>query len=254
MQVGNMRNKGHKIPKFRDTLRLIAVLLLFPMIFCVMSAAFAGADKITVYFYSCEANINNFKSLKMEFDSYLSKHGLYAFQPFSDRDAFEKHIRGKEDCLLLLSSWHYRNIHKPYSLKSALVGVRNGKKCQKRLLVARGKTATIESVKTGHVASASSTQHTTSLLRAMLKEKYVPGTFRVLTVPKDIDALMSVGFGMSKSALTTTSSLEELSILNPVLQKKMKILAEGEESLLLILAVPERITEREHYQFVNKKS
>jgi hypothetical protein len=58
-------------------------------------------------------------------------------------------------------------------------------------------------------------------------------------VPKDIDALMSVGFGMSQSALTTGNSLETLKSVNSVLYDKMKILAQASESLLLILAVPE---------------
>jgi len=53
---------------------------------------------------------------------------------------------------------------------------------------------------------------------------------------------MSVGFGMSKLALTTRNALDELKMVNPVLHQKMKILEEGERSLLLILAVPERFT------------
>jgi len=41
-------------------------------------------------------------------------------------------------------------------------------------------------------------------------------------------------------ALTTRNALDELKMANPVLHQKMKILAEGEESLSLIVAVPER--------------
>ena len=54
-----------------------------------------------------------------------------------------------------------------------------------------------------------------------------------------IFGLMSVGFGMSMASLTTRSAFEELRIVNPTLYKKMHIVAEGEESLLLLLAVPE---------------
>jgi hypothetical protein len=50
---------------------------------------------------------------------------------------------------------------------------------------------------------------------------------------------MSVGFGMSTAALTTKSAFEELRIVNPSLYKKMDIVAEGQESLLMLLAVPE---------------
>jgi hypothetical protein len=51
---------------------------------------------------------------------------------------------------------------------------------------------------------------------------------------------MSVGFGMSELALTTRNALDELQTVNPTLCQKMKVLGEGDESLLLIVAVPER--------------
>ena len=70
----------------------------------------------------------------------------------------------------------------------------------------------------------------------MLKGKYAGEPFRILTVPKDIDAMMSVGYGIDGFALSTGNSLEELKTLNPVLCSKMSILAEGEPSLLLVLA------------------
>ena len=232
-----MANIYHHITRFLNAYRLTAVLLFFAVVFCVTFAAFAMGDKTTIYFYSSETTINNFKSLKMEFDRYLSRFGPYELQPFSDREAFEKHVKDKEKCLLLLSSWHYKNIQKEYSLKAALAGTRKGKKYQKRVLVGRDKT-----LRAGRIASASSVQHTSSYLKMMLKGRYKEDKTRILTVPKDIDALMSVGFGMSKLALTTRNALEELKMANPVLYQKMEILEEGEGSLLLILAIPEGFT------------
>jgi len=113
----------HRFTAFR---RILPFILLFCAI--LSSVAWAGSDKITIYFYSSESNINNFKLLKMEFDSYLSGFGSYEFQPFNDRRAFENHVRDRKECMLLLSSWHYSIIHREYSLKPALVGTRNGKK------------------------------------------------------------------------------------------------------------------------------
>jgi len=227
--------------------RMLLLFVFFAVIFTAAHPAPAGAAKITVYFYSSETNVNNFKSLKMEFDKYLSGFGAYEFQPFNDRDTFEAHIRGKKDCLLLLSSWHYRNIYKEYRLSPLLVGLRNGKKDHKRILVAKGAAAALESVKKGAIASASSVPHTRNTLREMFQGASLSldaaDTAKILTVPKDIDALMSVGFGMSQSALTSENSLESLKGINPVLYKEMKILAQGAPSLLLILAMPEGFAE-----------
>jgi hypothetical protein len=215
------------------------IVIGWVLLFSLIPSALAQ-EKTMIYFYSAESNITNFKVLKMEFDSYLAGFGAYEFQPFSDREAFEKQIKGKAQCLLLLSSWHFTNIYKDYALKPVLVGVVNGKKYQKRLLVTTDKAVNPESVKTGQIASASSVQHTRSTLQEMFKAPQETGeNLKILTVPKDLDALMSVGFGMAKSALITESSLEKLKTVNPPLYNKMNVLAESTESLLLIVAVPE---------------
>ncbi len=232
-----MTNGGDKKRRFSALLITTALLIIGLAIFCVISS---GSGKIKIYFYSSETNINNFKSLKMEFDRYLSKFGPYEFQPFSSRDVFEKQVKGKENCLLLLSSWHYRHIHKNYALKPILTGVRNGKKYQRKILVSGEKPADIEA-KPGLIASASSLQYTTSALKSMLK-KFAEHPFQVLTVPKDIDALMSVGFGMAKLAFASENAFDELKGVNPRLCNKMKIMAEGEETLRLILASPQGFT------------
>ena len=229
----NMKIFFNHITRFLNTHQLTAVFLFFAVVFTVSLAAFARADKTTIYFYSSETSINNFKSLKMELDRYLSRFGPYEFQPFSEREDFENHVKDKERCILLLSSWHYSKIYKEYDLTATLAGTSNGQKYQKRILVTKD-----EFVKAGRLASASSREHTGSYLRAMLKGKEILDNIQVLTVPKDIDALMSVGFGMSKLALTSGSAFDELKKINPILYKKMRILAEGEKSLSLVIAVP----------------
>jgi hypothetical protein len=228
-----MKILPHHITSFFNAHRLTTVVVLITVVLALTFAAFAEVDKTTIYFYSSETSINNFKSLKMEFDRYLSRLGPYEFQPFSEREAFEKYVKDQKQCILLLSSWHYSKINKEYALTATLAGTRNGQKYQKRVLVTKDK-----SVKTGRIASASSIEHTSSYLRAMLKGKEIIDKIQVLTVPKDIDALMSVGFGMSRMALTSGSALDELKKVNPTLHQKMKIVAEGAESLSLIVAVP----------------
>ena len=216
----------------------LCISLLLP---CWPSFA-EGAETITIYFYSSETNINNFKALKMEFDRYLSQFGPYQFQPFSERETFEQEIKGKQNCLLVLSSWHYANIYQEYELRPVLVGARNGKTSQKNLLVNKG-AVDLATLKEGRIASASSEHYSKTLLSQMLHDDALLAHLKILTVPKDIDALMSLGFGMARTALTTDYSLTTLNMLNPVLHKQMKILAESDEALLLIVAIPEESNE-----------
>ena len=223
--------------------RLFLTLIFFSMIFVGAPALCVAPDRIVIYFYSSETNINNFKSLKMGFDKYLARYGPYEFQPFKDRETFEKYIRDKEKCLLLLSSWHFKNIYKEYCLTFALTGLRNGKKYQQRILVSLDTALSIDSLTGINIASASSIEHTKSVLAGIFKQRDITVTASILQVPKDIDALWSVGNGTSKAALVTRNAFEELVNINPSMHRKMKILAEGRESLSLIVAVPESFVE-----------
>lgn len=225
--------------RLKTQLVLQCVLFCFALFFCLAPAASDASEKIKIYFYSSETNINNFKSLKSGFDGYLSKFGPYEFQPFSERETFEKHIRNKEKCLLILSSWHYSKIHKAFSLAPSLVGMRNGKNYQKRILVASAKLGDLSAAAQGPVATASNIPHTRSTLEEMLTNKAMAESVNILKVPKDVDALMSVGFDMSKAALVTENAFDNLRMLDPELHGKMKLLVEGKESLLQILAVPQ---------------
>lgn len=230
------------MPIFLFCCIVLPISLFYPAeILSVRPAQSATPEKIMIYFYSSESNINNFKSLKMEFDNYLSRIGPYEFQPFSERETFESEVKDKHNCLLLLSSWHYTNIYKKYTLNPELIGVRDGKNYQKRILVTDAKYTDLNSIKNGPVASASNELHTRSLLRDMFTDKNAADSVRILSVPKDIDALMSIGFGVSKCALITESAFNNSKELDPVLYKNTKTLAEGKESLLLILAAPHNI-------------
>ncbi|GAK59368.1 hypothetical protein U27_06352 [Candidatus Vecturithrix granuli] len=226
-------------------------LLLAALIACFFMFSFSlqsraeGAETITIYFYSSETNINNFKALKMEFDRYLSEFGTYQFQPFSERETFEQEIKEKQNCVLVLSSWHYTNIYQEYKLTPVLVGSRNGKTSQKNLLVNNGKID-LATINEGRIASASSEHYSKTLLSQMLHDDTLLSQLKILMVPKDIDALMSLGFGMAKAALTTDYSLSTLNMLNPALYKQMKVLAESDEALLLIVAIPEESNEDVH--------
>ena len=86
----------------------VAVLLNTPAVSFFSSSAFAG-NKLTIYFYNPEININNFASLKKEFDTYLSAYGEYQLQPFSEREIFEKVAVSKNDGIFIISGWHYKN-------------------------------------------------------------------------------------------------------------------------------------------------
>ncbi|MFO7560020.1 MAG: hypothetical protein R6X10_14390 [Desulfobacterales bacterium] len=232
---------NHMLIRFKKTTPSIPKLLAFGVLWILfLIAGFPGTgssetETTAIYFHSSETSINNFKSLKIKFDRYLSQFGPYEFQPVRERTEFEKQITSRKDCVMLLSSWHYRKIHKTGLCEPVLVGFRNGKKTQKRVLVAPEGY----DFRKSHglkLASASSLQHSRSMIKNMPAIHLDADSLRILTVPKDIDAMMAVSFGMSEAALITENSYNRIKSLNTLLYKKINIIAEGPESHLMVLA------------------
>lgn len=243
MNKGKIISSSVAIPSFMlhtrkfftyTSLKIFIFLLPFFGIFAVYAAS-----KHTVYFYNPESNVDNFASLKTRLDTYFKDFGLYKFQPFSDRGTFEKIIQEKQDGILLLSSWHYKILREKLPIKPVLVGVIDGKTTQLKVLSSKKKVNNLETLKDCTVASAGSDDYTRNLLRLMFSEdkKHLVDSFQILSVPKEIDALISVGFGLAEVALTTESSIDMLLSINPGLYKKLTILAKSRETLLPIVAV-----------------
>lgn len=194
----------------------------------------------TIFFYNPETNVDNFATLKTEFDTYLAGQGGYTFQPFNDRSNFEKMLMGKPDGIYLLSSWHYSQLNAKIPLEPVLVGTAKGEFLQRKVLTTRD-AADAAGLQGGTIAGAGTEDYLRNLLRQMLPgQEALVNSFKLLTVPKDIDALMAVGFGMAKAALASESSMQKLALINAKQREQLKSLAASDKSFLLIAAVPKQ--------------
>ncbi len=202
----------------------------------------AQDGSIAIYFYSPETNVNNFSVLKGEFDTLLAEHGGHKFQPFSDRNTFEKQIEAQPRGLFLLSSWHFQQLASKVALDPFLVGVSKDKVTQKHLLFGKAATA-LADLRGQRVATAGTRDYTLTLLRLMLGDSQADlvNSLNILVVPKDIDALLAVGFGAARGAVATENGADKLAKLNPKQRDVLKELAPGRESLLPILAAPKNM-------------
>ena len=212
----------------------------------LLAAAAAGAwfnvraqpaAALTVFFYSPETNVNNFSALKGEFDTFLAPLGGHKFQPFSDRNTFEKELATRTRRLFLLSSWHYRQLAGTAELAPLLVGHARGKAVQKHQLFSQ--TPNIADLRSQKIATAGTRDFALTLLNEMLPgQQEMIATLNLLVVPKDIDALMAVGFGAARAAIATEGGAEKLAKLNPKQREGLKQLGNGRESLLPGRAAP----------------
>ncbi|MCK5877505.1 MAG: PhnD/SsuA/transferrin family substrate-binding protein [Candidatus Marithrix sp.] len=213
------------------SIRLKKILLSIFIIFISFSAPI-NATEDALFFYNPESNINDFRTLKKLFDAYLTNYNSYQFQPFDDKNTFESFL--PQNNVFLLSSWHYLNLRKQghTNLQPILVGTISGNMTYTKVLSTKRNIKNIEALHKKRIASAGNKNYTGDILKNMTK--YSMEEFKILTVPKDIDALMSILFGMAQGALTSRHSLDTLSTLNP---KKYKLLHQHAESKAIILPV-----------------
>lgn len=230
-------------PRLRRRLALLwAAVLLFSGLGPRGYVADGTAVGLVLCFFSPETNINNFSTLKGEFDGYFADNGGCKFQPFSNRETFEQFLASPRNRLFLMSGWHFRQLRDRTDLDPVMVGTLQSRTTQRRLLVARREAASPESLRGAKVATAGSREYTLTLLTEMLgaERQDLIASFQILVVPKDIDALMSIGYGLAQAAVTTEGGLEKLQKINPRQAGLLQPLITGKEASYPIIVAPKK--------------
>ena len=185
------------------------------------------ADSHKIYYYTTDKNIENFKTLKVQFDRYLTQYGEYEFQAFADKKMFETFLKEK-DTIVMLSSLHYRLIAKKHDLNAVFVAQNKKSITDRNVIIGKENTPLY-----GTVTTAFSERYTNKLLR----NTFGLHQLRLLKVPKEIDALMSVGYGMSQFASVSKGSFKLLQKTNSSLTKDMRIYSESDPNYRMLVAV-----------------
>ena len=227
-------------------IRMIVICVLALTLF---SQAIAGN---TLFFYNPESNINDFRSLKKLFDTHLSRNNAYQFQPFAEKNIFENFLQKNKNDVFLLSSWHYQNLlEQGYSyLKPILVGTIDGNTTYIKVLSTKKKINNIKKLQAKRIASAANKIYTNNMLESMTIQRHI--RFKVLTVPKDIDALMSVLFGMAQGALTTRRSLKTLASINPKKYQLLHQIAASQPIMLPVVVTNNSVASEQLLKIIEK--
>jgi ABC-type amino acid transport substrate-binding protein len=215
----------------------LTLLLIFSLLIAGGKTVLSG-EGARIYFYNPETNINNFASLKTAFDTYLVEQGGYRFQPFNDKGNFEAVLKEGKGNVYLLSSWHLSALQEQkVPLEIALVGTSKGNTFQRKVLTAKKEITNLAMLKNATIAGAGNEKYIYSVLQQIFgKDQALLKDIKILTVPKDIDAVMAVGFGAATAAVASESSLEKLAGINQNQYEQLHSLGFSEKSYLLVAA------------------
>jgi hypothetical protein len=207
-----------------------------------LSYSSSAKAAVTICFYNPETNIDNFATLKTSFDEYLTKAGEFTFQPFNDEKVFEEAIAQKKCQIYLLSSWYFETLQQQIPLKIALIGTLKGNTTQTKVLTAKKELSDVAALKNMTVASASSESYSRNALEKMVgsKNKAVVDSIKIFNVPRDMEALLAVGYGAASAAISTEGSWSKLATMNPNQFQQLHTLGTTEKNYFLVAATSEK--------------
>ena len=198
----------------------------------VLEPAPPALSRTKIYFYNPEINADRNVVLKSAWDSYLLEMGHYELQPVDNGESFTQLIQQEQDTAFIMSEWLFSSLSSvpdldKKNLELTFIGMKNGSDTYRKVLVAHKSALNLENVT---IASSGSKERALKLLSSIYPELSPDklGNLKILLVPKDIDALMAVGYGLAEMALTTEVSLSKIADLNENLHKDMLVLRKSE--------------------------
>lgn len=196
----------------------------------------AQAQTIIVYHFNPESHSDRNLVLKNTFDQYFQVSHNIVLQPVEERSTFESLIAEKPISLFIMSDWQFHQLEaNSNDLIPYLRGLKNNNDTFHKLLIGKAPLSPQHAT----VAVSGTEDYVHSLLTEMrLNASPLPmQQLRLLTVPKDIDALLAVSFGMADAALATENSYEKYELLYRNEYQQLKILGTSQPQKRLVVAL-----------------
>ena len=234
IDTGNKLNGQYVVRAWHNLPRAQVALLC--LLFCLLTVAsllhspIAHGEPnpaVTIYHYNPESHSGRSLVLKTTFDRYLQTTDNLQLQPVEDQQTFHRIISNAQTDLFIVSDWDFKRLSRKLpDLVPVLRGQKNASDEFLKFLVIHADNNLKNSGQRPTIAVSGSLEYTITLLGEMTFEgRFNPiNNPRFLKVPKDIDALLSVSFGLADAALATESSVEKLSQLYQNEYQKMKVL------------------------------
>jgi len=193
-----------------------------------------GIEKpTTMFFYNPDANLKDISLLKARVSNYLKKMNADVdFQPFVKFEVMEQQIEAKRPSFLVISSWYYPVLAQKYPLRLLLIPQKNGQRSYKKVLVTLEDIQELKDLSGKTLATTPLGENTSELLTANFFRNALVDMERikVITVPKDLDALLAVSYKRVSSAIVVPENINVLKAVNPAVEK-IKIIYTSPEIL-----------------------
>lgn len=190
---------------------------------CSLMASSNAEPVSQLLYFDPDANQEHIVAVSALFNKYLETTAPgTVFEPIASQDAFEKRANDPLAKFAIVSSSYLRQ-HKSMALNPLLVPEVSGSVYYHKLLVDNGEGAPMQ-LNNKTVAASVRDEEAKGVLNYLKGQSIqVDGAF-VVSVTKDVDALLALTFGQADAALVTENSIEVLKQSNPNAASKFRIL------------------------------
>ncbi len=203
--------------------RFFVLLILITFSFILLS--FSPAQAANIFIFNPEGNIRQSRLAKATLEKHLDKNGISAkIFIFANPKDFTNAVTRVKPKFAIVSSYYYNAMTKQFKWKPILSGYNKNSPGFRKILVTPKTVKSVNKLRNQGIATVSLGPSTLNFV----DEKFlVPiglstKSVRIVTVSKDIDAIMALGFGQVKGAIVTQESISTLKRINPMLVKSLK--------------------------------
>lgn len=228
---------------FKSVIMLLGLLLLPALFPTLTSAQPKNEPSVVVYHYNPESHGGRSLVLKNTFDHYFQSKGNLQLQPVEDKSAFHEIVGKTEAHLYIVSHWDFQQLAKTNAdLTPYFRGRKSSSDTFRKLLVSASPAITKNPNQRPTIAISGSQEYVQNILKNMIYEKRLAEINhpRFLSVPKDIDALLAVSFGLADAALATENNVEKLSQLYVKEYQQLTILGTSQPQKRMVVVVNKR--------------
>ncbi len=194
----------------RTLTALVALLLALP--------ARGWSEQPEFFYFSPQVGSANFSLLKETAEAYFRQAGLpLGFQPFARFEDLQRESARRQPAFLLVPEWALQGACFGERLSMMVRPSRNGRPHDRRALLARKSIPTAARLAGSAIATTVLQGGSAADSGALARFRVEHPDVRIIPVPKDVDALLAVGFGQVDAAFVSIAEFEMLARVNPQL-------------------------------------
>ena len=218
------KNQYIMIKTFLNTEQVISVkiklIILFLFLFSI-DLVFAE----TIFIFNPETRITRIRKVKSGIENHLKSKGIHTdVYIFVKSEDFENSVSRLKPDLAIVSSYYYSLMASKYKWHAVLSGHKDGEKIFTKVLVTLKSLNNPQQLINKNLATVSLGASSLSFIDSLLPSGLSTENIHVVSVSKDIDAMIALAFEQVEAAIVTIASFNKLKKNNPVAVKNLHIM------------------------------